>query len=100
MPAGECMLTGRAWSGLADVVTVEVSTDGGATWVDAELDASPVASGVWRGWTHVWDATPGPHELCSRATDAAGNQQPIRADWNVGGYTNNAVHRVRVEVGA
>ena len=98
MSAGECSLTGRAWSGVAEIVAVQVSSDGGSTWVAAELDAAPVATGAWRGWTYQWDATPGVHELWSRATDAAGNQQPIRADWNVGGYTNNAVHRVRVEV--
>jgi hypothetical protein len=98
MSAGECTLAGRAWSGFAEIVAVEVSTDGGETWSAAELDTHPVAAGVWRGWTHRWDATPGVHELCSRATDAAGNRQPVQPEWNLGGYTNNAVQRVRVEV--
>ena len=98
MPAGECTLVGRAWSGAAEIVSVEVSTDGGATWAAADLDAAAVAPGLWRGWTYGWDARAGRYELCSRATDAAGNRQPVRADWNVGGYVNNAVQRVRVEV--
>ncbi len=98
MSVGECTLAGRAWSGVAEIVAVEVSTDGGATWVAAELDAVPVAAGVWRGWTYRWDAKAGGHELCSRATDAAGNRQPVQPEWNLGGYTNNAVQRVRVEV--
>jgi len=33
-----------------------------------------------------------------RATDAAGNTQPLTGAWNHGGYCNNAVQRVRVKV--
>jgi hypothetical protein len=38
--------------------------------------------------------------LSSRATDAAGNTQPLDPPWNLKGYANNAVERVRVIVGA
>ncbi len=34
---GECVIEGRAWSGEAEVSGVEVSTDGGETWSEAEL---------------------------------------------------------------
>jgi hypothetical protein len=46
----------------------------------------------------VWDSKPGEHELCCRARDAAGNEQPLEPSWNVGGYKNNAVQRVAVMV--
>jgi hypothetical protein len=36
--------------------------------------------------------------LCCRARDEAGNEQPAEAPWNVGGYVNNAVQRVPIEV--
>jgi hypothetical protein len=36
--------------------------------------------------------------LCCRTTDAKGNTQPDRPQWNRGGYTNNAVQRVTVHV--
>jgi hypothetical protein len=36
--------------------------------------------------------------LCCRARDEAGNEQPLEPPWNVGGYANNAVQRVDVEV--
>ena len=36
--AGPAVLQGRAWSGRAPIERVEVSTDGGATWADAELE--------------------------------------------------------------
>ena len=45
-----------------------------------------------------WDATPGEHVLSCRARDAAGNEQPDEADWNVGGYVNNGIQRVLVTV--
>ena len=42
--------------------------------------------------------SPGEHVLCCRARDDAGNEQPLEPPWNVGGYANNAVHRVPVVV--
>ena len=97
LAAGPCLLAGRAWSGWGPVERVEVSVDGAATWADAALD-EPLADYAWRGWRHSWDAGPGEHELCCRATDAAGNVQPLEAPWNLGGYCNNAIQRVRVTV--
>jgi sulfane dehydrogenase subunit SoxC len=98
VPAGTCEVEGRAWSGWAPVSAVEFSVDGGATWTDADLDAPPSSRWAWRGWRASWDATPGEHVLCCRARDEAGNAQPDEADWNVGGYVNNAVQRVPVTV--
>jgi DMSO/TMAO reductase YedYZ molybdopterin-dependent catalytic subunit len=94
---GRHELEGRAWSGHGSVERVEVSADGGATWADATLEA-PLGEHAWRGWRFEWDARPGDHELCCRATDAAGNTQPLAGAWNHGGYCNNAVHRVPVKV--
>jgi sulfane dehydrogenase subunit SoxC len=96
--AGPCTLEGRAWSGWAPINRVEVSTDGGETWGEAELE--PLGSRwAWRGWRHAWDADePGEYVLCCRATDEAGNAQPDDAIWNVGGYSNNALQRVPVTV--
>ena len=74
-----------------------MSVDGAETWQEAELGESTGDYG-WRRWTYDWDATPGEHELCSRATDDAGNTQPLEPEWNTGGYVNNAVQRVPVTV--
>jgi DMSO/TMAO reductase YedYZ molybdopterin-dependent catalytic subunit len=94
---GACELVGRAWSGWAPIARVEVSTDGGASWTEAALDQD-AAEFAWRGWRSTWQAEPGEHELQCRATDAAGNAQPAEAEWNLGGYCNNAPQRVRVVV--
>jgi len=95
--AGPCTLDGRAWSGLAPIAAVEGSVDGGEMWSPAELgdDLGPWA---WRGWTFPWDATQGEHVLLSRARDEAGNEQPLDAEWNVGGYANNGAQRLVVTV--
>ncbi len=95
--AGPCTLQGRAWSGWGPVERVEVSADGGSTWADAELGPAAGPS-AWRPWSFVWETAPGAYELCCRATDSAGNVQPLEAIWNVGGYANNSVQRVQVTV--
>jgi DMSO/TMAO reductase YedYZ molybdopterin-dependent catalytic subunit len=96
---GSCEVEGRAWSGQAPVSRVEFSEDGGETWADAEL-AAPVGEFAWRGWSYEWDAAPGEHELCCRATDESGTVQPLAPDWNWEGVCNNAVQRVKVVVSA
>jgi sulfane dehydrogenase subunit SoxC len=95
--AGEVLLEGRAWSGLAPIESVEVSVDGGTSWAPAELEAEG-ERWAWRGWSFRWHAEPGEHVLCCRARDDAGNEQPLEAAWNLGGYANNAVQAVRVTV--
>jgi DMSO/TMAO reductase YedYZ molybdopterin-dependent catalytic subunit len=96
----EVLLEGRAWSGWAPIASVSVSTDAGESWHEAALDP-PDGPYAWRRWTHPW--TPeraGRTELRCRAADEAGNSQPDAPVWNVGGYGNNAVHRVVVDVTA
>jgi hypothetical protein len=79
--AGSITLEGRAWSGWGSVTRVEISVDGGASWVDADL-SEPVGMHAWRAWTHEWSSEPGEHELVVRASDEAGNVQPLTQPWN------------------
>ena len=109
---GSIEITGVAWAGDDGVERVEISTDGGDTWDDAEL-FGPDYAGAWRLFRYDWDAQPGSHVLCSRATDDRDRRQPMRisnpnawrdaleADqfpWNEGGYAANAVLPNAVEV--
>jgi len=96
--AGRQLVVGRAWSGWGAIESVEVSLDGGQTWAAAELDEDLDGPWAWRGWSFEWHALPGTYELCCRARDEAGNEQPLEPEWNVGGYANNAVQRVLVTV--
>ena len=96
--AGAVRLEGRAWSGGAPIAQVEVSVDGGTRWADAELTHELEGPWAWCGWTFGWDASPGEHVLCCRATDETGDAQPLEPEWNLGGYENNAVQRIPVLV--
>jgi sulfane dehydrogenase subunit SoxC len=99
LAAGPTLVEGRAWSGAGAIARVEFSADGGATWADADLGEVSGRHG-WSAWSFAWAAEPGDHELCVRATDAAGNVQPLDGGeaWNVGGYGVNPVQRVAVRV--
>ncbi|CAN5305044.1 sulfite oxidase [soil metagenome] len=92
---GPRRVEGRTWSGGGTVVRVEFGVDD--VWVDAELDP-PVGPFAWRRWSCAWDATPGEHVLSCRATDAAGDVQPIEQPWTWNGVGNNLVQRVPVTV--
>ncbi len=95
---GKHELVGRAWSGWAPVSRVQVSTDDGTSWTDAELD-EPVGRWAWRGWRCRWAATtPGTYALRVRADDAAGNAQPLEHSWNRQGLSNTSAQRVEVVV--
>ena len=95
---GACLLEGRAWSGWGAIERVEVSEDGGETWADAQLGDAP-GPHAWRAWSYRWEpAGTGDYELACRATDSAGNVQPLQPAWNLGGYANNAVQRLAVTV--
>ncbi len=68
---------GLAWSGGGRVARVEVTTDGGRTWFDADLrgEPQPMAHTQFSfNWT--WDGQP--CELQSRCIDEIGQIQPSR----------------------
>ncbi|MBA2563993.1 MAG: sulfite oxidase [Gemmatimonadetes bacterium] len=96
--AGRVEIAGMAWSGAGPVERVDVSTDGGMSWREAELGVgiSPYSASPWR---LRWDeAQAGPATLLARASDVTGATQPLEPSWNLHGYGNNAVQAVRVTV--
>lgn len=97
LDAGPQVIYGRAWAGPATVERVEFSSDGGDTWLDAQL-ADPVGQWAWREWRCGWRAAPGQWTLLVRATDSLGNVQPIAQPWTQQGMGNNMAQRVEVVV--
>jgi sulfane dehydrogenase subunit SoxC len=98
--AGRTLVEGRAWSGADAVCRVQFSADGGRSWDDARVE-EPNGRHGWSAWSYEWDPDEtGDYELCARATDSAGNVQPLDSaeNWNQGGYAVNAVQRVAVRV--
>lgn len=98
LAAGPQTLHGVAWSGVGPVTVVQCSADDGQTWRPASL-APATHLGAWQSWRWDWAASPGPATLLCRATDAAGNTQPLDQVWNMDGYGNNQVQRLAVMVG-
>ena len=97
---GTVELRGRAWSGRSPITRVEVSVDGGVSWAMAEVEA-PKSAFAWQGWRFEWEArVAGYCELCCRATDLGGAQQPVQPYWTARGMGNNTVQRVPVLVTA
>lgn len=98
--SGPLEVAGCAWNdGAALLERVDVSIDGGLTWLEADLDqsASPFA---WRRWRIELQLSQGEYTILARATDTAGRTQPMIADvkCNLDGYEYNGVDQVRVTV--
>lgn len=101
---GMVSMKGYAWSGDGKgIIRVDVSADGGKTWMGAELcekGHDEVRNEVY-DWT-LWQADvkvpQGEMELVCKAVDSAYNTQPDSADaiWNLRGLLNNSWHRVTV----
>lgn len=79
LPSGQHIVWGFAWSGSAAIRNVALSFDAGRTWDSAKL-ALQSGPHAWVRWMYVWRATSGEYTLMSRATDTAGNQQPVDRD--------------------
>jgi hypothetical protein len=83
---GTNRLFGIAWAGEEAVGSVEVSTDGGQTWSQADL-LGPPARYCWSLWEYLWEvAEPGEYTLLTRATSVGGTVQPPAHDSLHGGY--------------
>lgn len=78
--AGIYEISGIAWSGAGRIRRVEVSTDGGATWVDAALTGEERAKCLVR-FRLPWEWAGKEAMLQSRATDEKGQVQPARNAW-------------------
>jgi len=97
LASGRVAVHGTAWAGEADVVKVEVSTDGGANWNAATLGHDR-ARYAWRLWTYDWKAKAGDYSILARATDSQGRTQPSTPVWNPSGYLYNAPDQVKIHV--
>ncbi|WP_139452229.1 sulfite oxidase [Campylobacter armoricus] len=88
---------GKAWAGELEVKEVYVSNDYGVTWTKAKVE-KPLNRLAWQKWsTQISIPTKGYYEIWARAVDSEGNSQPmVLAQWNPGGYINNACHRINI----
>ena len=76
---GPYEITGIAWSGRGAIRSVEITTDGGATWQDAEL-MTPVLPRAHTRFRVSWKWDGREALLASRCTDDTGYTQPPLPD--------------------
>ncbi len=96
--AGPVRVGGYAFAGgTRSISRVDISTDGGQTWTQAEL-LEDQGRWAWRLWRATLELSAGQHELMARAWDSAANLQPERPEsvWNTKGYVNNSWARIRL----
>jgi len=90
---------GAAWTSDGEIAKVELSTDGGSTWNEANLrgESKPNA---WRLWEFNWKTprVPGKQTLVARATDSLGQTQPVQRDPDRGTYMITHLLPITVEV--
>jgi sulfite oxidase len=102
LSSGKVKLAGYALPGGkpdCTVTKVEVSTDGGQSWLAAELgeDSTPYCWRLWQAEVPIARKTT---EIIARVSDSSGAVQPPRVDWNMKGYMNNGWYHLPVDVGA
>ncbi|HEX4710329.1 molybdopterin-dependent oxidoreductase [Phenylobacterium sp.] len=92
-------IRGLAFGGDAALTSVDLSSDGGASWQPAKLGKD------WGKYSfRLWSFTYAPQRagkttLIARATPAKGEQQPMVGVWNPGGFMYNAAPRVSIVAG-
>ncbi|PAY07302.1 oxidase [Bradyrhizobium sp. UFLA03-84] len=95
LKAGRTTLRGIAFDGGKGIKEVVVSTDGGKSWTPAKL-GKDLGKYAFREWKLKVALPAGPSELKVRATNNAGDTQPMDPLWNPAGYLRNVVETVRV----
>ncbi len=89
---------GMAWDGGYGIKMVEVSTDGGKTWQEAEL-GKDYGRFSWRPWTYRFKPTKkGTYTIMAKATNRIGQTQTFELIWNPAGYHHNVVQKISIKV--
>jgi DMSO/TMAO reductase YedYZ molybdopterin-dependent catalytic subunit len=89
---------GIAWDAGYGIATVEVSTDGGQSWREAEL-GKDYGRYAWRQWNYVFKpGKKGRYAVMARAANSQGASQTLEWIANPAGYHNNVIQTVDISV--
>ena len=96
-------VSGLAWSGRGRIDKVEISVDGGNTWLAATLDEQRFTKAFTR-FRLPWQWDGQPVEISSRATDETGYTQPtteqlVAVRGTKSGYHHNGIKTWRIAAG-
>ena len=96
--AGKIAVSGMAWDGGYGISSVQVSTDGGKTWVAATL-GQDLGRYAFRPWSFDLSAKRGKNTVMVNATNKIGQSQTSELIFNPAGYHNNVMQNIAL-VGA
>jgi DMSO/TMAO reductase YedYZ molybdopterin-dependent catalytic subunit len=97
IPLGPALIGGSAFAGDRGISRVEISIDGGATWLPADLEPA-LAPATWVRWVLPWMPTStGEYTILARARDGDGTLQTATARKSgPGGATGYARREVTI----
>ena len=90
LSVGMHQIKGVGFGGTQAVKTIEVSTDGGKTWKEAQLIGPDLGKYAWRQFVLPVKLMAGSYVLMSRVTDMQGAKQSESRIENTGGYSNSS----------
>jgi len=91
-------IRGVAWDGGYGIERVEISTDGGKTWREAEL-GKDYGRFSWRQFTYRFKPTKrGTYTIMAKASNRIGQTQTFELIWNPAGYHHNVVQKINIKV--
>jgi DMSO/TMAO reductase YedYZ molybdopterin-dependent catalytic subunit len=95
LPAGNAVLRGIAFGGNSGVAKVELSADGGKSWLPTTLGEDH-GKYSFRQWQANVPLAKGSHAVMVRCTNQAGDIQPDGPNWNPSGFMRNVIETVQV----
>ena len=97
--AGENVdIRGVAWDGGYEIARVQISTDGGQIWRDAEL-GNNIGRFAFRVFRFQFvPPRPGRYQVMAKATNTIGQTQAEKLIFNPAGYHNNVISPLTVNV--
>lgn len=91
-------IKGIAWDGGYGINMVEISTDGGKTWREAEL-GKDYGRYSWRQFTYRFrPSKKGTYTIMAKASNRIGQTQTFELIWNPAGYHHNVVQKINIKV--
>jgi DMSO/TMAO reductase YedYZ molybdopterin-dependent catalytic subunit len=98
VPAGQRVTVGGiAWDAGYGISSVEVSSDGGKTWMTATL-GEDIGRYAFRTWSFALTPASGKQTVMARASNKIGQGQTTELIVNPAGYHHNVVHRITLDV--
>jgi hypothetical protein len=94
--AGKIAVSGIAWDGGYGINSVQVSTDGGKTWVAARL-GQDLGRFAFRPWSFDVAARKGKNTVMVNATNKLGQSQISELIFNPAGYHNNVMQSITLD---